>query len=142
MVCSLFMYWLYYKILFSLAYPCFSCCFVNCDDCTMYMSRNKCRCWSMCKSVDFILEIWFFCWIHYMLNNIHFWDVTPEFIGSIIFHNTVILLFPKHLFALLLNWASESLLQVNPYSIQRLSLFVIGMDLALLKQPSLYLYVK
>jgi len=32
MVCSFCVYWLYYKILFSLAYPCFSCCFVNCDD--------------------------------------------------------------------------------------------------------------
>jgi len=60
MVCSFWVYWLYYKILFSLAYPCFSCCFVNCDDCTTYMSRYKCRCRSMWKSVDFILEIWFF----------------------------------------------------------------------------------
>jgi len=40
MVCSFCVYWLYYKILFSLAYPYFSCCFVNCDDCTMYMSIN------------------------------------------------------------------------------------------------------
>jgi len=60
MVCSFCVYWLYYKILFSLAYSCFSCCFVNCDDCTMYMSIYKCRCRTMWKSVDFILEIWFF----------------------------------------------------------------------------------
>jgi len=34
------------KILISLAYPCFSCYYVNRNDCTMYTSRCICRFWS------------------------------------------------------------------------------------------------
>ena len=37
-----FLFWfncVYYKTLFSLAYPYFFCCIVNCDDCTMYTSK-------------------------------------------------------------------------------------------------------
>jgi len=41
------MYYVYYKILFSLAYPFFSYYVVTCNDCTMYMSIYKYRYRSM-----------------------------------------------------------------------------------------------
>jgi len=40
------MYLVCYKLSSLLAYPCFSCCCMNCDDCTMYTSRCRCRFWS------------------------------------------------------------------------------------------------
>jgi len=43
-LCS--MYLVCYKLSSLLAYPCFSCCCMNCDDCTMYTSRCRYRFWS------------------------------------------------------------------------------------------------
>jgi len=45
-LCSICMYLLRYKLSSLLAYPCFSCCCMNCDDCTMYTSKCRCRSWS------------------------------------------------------------------------------------------------
>jgi len=40
------MYLVCYKILISLAYPCFSCYYINCDKCIFYTSRWKCMFWN------------------------------------------------------------------------------------------------
>jgi len=45
-ICSFCMYFLGYKILISLAYSYFSCYYMNCNDCTEYTSRCRCRFWS------------------------------------------------------------------------------------------------
>jgi len=45
-LCSFRMYLACYKLSISLTYPCFSCCCMNCDDCTMYTSKCICRFWS------------------------------------------------------------------------------------------------
>jgi len=41
------MYGVCYKILFLLAHPYFSCCFVNYDDYIMYMHKYSSRYWNV-----------------------------------------------------------------------------------------------
>ena len=51
MICSIYMYLECYKLSILLAYPCFSCCCMNCNDCTMYTSMCICRPWSTLKMI-------------------------------------------------------------------------------------------
>ena len=54
-----FLFWLngvYYKNLFSLAYPCFSYCVINCDNCTMYMSKWSYRCRRFWRALKWFFE--------------------------------------------------------------------------------------
>jgi len=46
MLYSFFMYLVCCKLSISLAYPWFSCFYMNCYDCTMYTSRCRYKIWS------------------------------------------------------------------------------------------------
>ena len=60
-LCSFSMYRVCYKILFLLAYPCFSCCFVNYNDCIVYMRRYSFRYGNILKNLDFYFK---FCFVN------------------------------------------------------------------------------
>ena len=62
----------YYEILFSLAYPCFSYCVVNCDHSTMYTSKWSYRCWRFqralgCSFEPYIVNICIYISPNYVL---------------------------------------------------------------------------